>query len=235
MGRIAFGVCLAVVVATMAARGVEEADGSLPKMSDSRTMRAVYHDVESDEERVFEVPNGHWKLIFAALSPANRDKAPASWESIGRLEIVMKDGGPFHVSLYSVGKGPGAFAAGNTFRERVYYRGGKSDDLVKALRAAYKASMDESGSSLISSRRDHTRPPLLAGDRGHRGAVVLRVLLPGPGRVHRVGHSVEDCLYQARWGMREYVEMMRGHRLPIPPESPDPVVTVRNESRRTVA
>ncbi len=50
-----------------------------------------------------------------------------------------------------------------------------------------------------------------------------------------IGHSVEDCLYQARWGMREHVEMLRGQRLPIPPESPDPVVTVRNESRLTVA
>ncbi len=146
MGRIAFGACLAVVVATMAARGAEETEGSLPKTSDLRTMRAVYHDFKAGEEREFEVPRGHWKLIFAALSPANRDKAPASWESLGRLEIVKKGGDPFHVSLYAVGKGPGAFAAGKTFRERVYYRGGKSDDLVKALRAAYEASREASGS-----------------------------------------------------------------------------------------
>ncbi len=50
-----------------------------------------------------------------------------------------------------------------------------------------------------------------------------------------VGHSVEDCLYQARWGMREHVEILRDHRLPVPPTSPDPIVTVGNESRRTVA
>ena len=50
-----------------------------------------------------------------------------------------------------------------------------------------------------------------------------------------IGHSVEDCLYQARWGMREHVEMLREQRLPIPPESTDPVVTVRNESRLSVA
>ncbi|QDV38635.1 type II toxin-antitoxin system HicB family antitoxin [Tautonia plasticadhaerens] len=50
-----------------------------------------------------------------------------------------------------------------------------------------------------------------------------------------VGHSVEDCLYQARWGMREHVELLRGRSLPVPPESPDPVVTLRNESRPSVA
>jgi predicted RNase H-like HicB family nuclease len=50
-----------------------------------------------------------------------------------------------------------------------------------------------------------------------------------------VGHSVEDCLYQARWGMREHVELLRSQALPVPPESRDPVVTLRNEPRPTVA
>lgn len=50
-----------------------------------------------------------------------------------------------------------------------------------------------------------------------------------------VGHSVEDCLYQARWGMQEHAEILREQGLPVPPPSVDPIVTVRNESRRTVA
>ena len=58
---------------------------------------------------------------------------------------------------------------------------------------------------------------------------------PDLGGFTGVGHSVEDCLYQARWGMREHVELLREEGLPVPPESPDPVVTLRNESRRTVA
>ncbi len=40
-----------------------------------------------------------------------------------------------------------------------------------------------------------------------------------------VGHSVEDCLYQARWGMREHVELLREQGLPVPPASLDPTVT----------
>jgi hypothetical protein len=35
--------------------------------------------------------------------------------------------------LYSTSKDPGAFAAGKTFKERVYYRGGSSAGLLKAL------------------------------------------------------------------------------------------------------
>jgi predicted RNase H-like HicB family nuclease len=46
-----------------------------------------------------------------------------------------------------------------------------------------------------------------------------------------VGHSVEDCLYKARWGMREHVETLAEQGLPIPPCSPDPVVTIRNEKK----
>lgn len=50
-----------------------------------------------------------------------------------------------------------------------------------------------------------------------------------------VGHSIENCLYQARWGMREHVELLREQGLPVPEENRDPVVTVRNESRPAVA
>ncbi|MBY0232171.1 MAG: type II toxin-antitoxin system HicB family antitoxin [Gemmataceae bacterium] len=46
-----------------------------------------------------------------------------------------------------------------------------------------------------------------------------------------VGHSVEDCLDKARAGMREHVELLREQSLPVPPASPDPVVTIRNERR----
>ena len=44
-----------------------------------------------------------------------------------------------------------------------------------------------------------------------------------------VGHSIEDCLYQARWGMKEHLEVMRERDLTIPAVSPDPTITVRNQ------
>jgi predicted RNase H-like HicB family nuclease len=44
-----------------------------------------------------------------------------------------------------------------------------------------------------------------------------------------VGRSVEDCLDQAKWAMREHVELLREQALPVPPPSSDPVVTIRNQ------
>jgi predicted RNase H-like HicB family nuclease len=43
-----------------------------------------------------------------------------------------------------------------------------------------------------------------------------------------IGNSVEDCLYKAKWGMIEHVELLRGHGLPVPSVNPEPTVLVRN-------
>jgi predicted RNase H-like HicB family nuclease len=50
-----------------------------------------------------------------------------------------------------------------------------------------------------------------------------------------VGHSVEDCLYQARWGMKEHVALLAEQHLPVPPANPDPVVTIRNQRSECAA
>lgn len=41
-----------------------------------------------------------------------------------------------------------------------------------------------------------------------------------------VGHSVEDCLYQARWGMEEHLSLLgdQGLALPRPPRNPKVVI-----------
>ena len=50
-----------------------------------------------------------------------------------------------------------------------------------------------------------------------------------------VGHSVEDCLYQAKWGMEEHVALLREQGLTVPDANPNPTVVVQNESRLAVA
>ena len=50
-----------------------------------------------------------------------------------------------------------------------------------------------------------------------------------------VGHSVEDCLYQARWGIEEHVTLLRERGLPVPKPNPNPTVTIRNERRLAAA
>jgi predicted RNase H-like HicB family nuclease len=46
-----------------------------------------------------------------------------------------------------------------------------------------------------------------------------------------VGHSVEDCLYKAKWGMEEHVALLKESKLSIPKPSPNPIITVQNEKR----
>jgi predicted RNase H-like HicB family nuclease len=50
-----------------------------------------------------------------------------------------------------------------------------------------------------------------------------------------VGHSVEDCLYKARWGMKELVALLTDRNLPVPATNPNPTVTIQNEDQPAVA
>jgi predicted RNase H-like HicB family nuclease len=43
-----------------------------------------------------------------------------------------------------------------------------------------------------------------------------------------VGSSVEDCLYKAKWGMKEHITLLKERGLPIPKRNPNPTVTIRN-------
>jgi len=50
-----------------------------------------------------------------------------------------------------------------------------------------------------------------------------------------VGHSVEDCLYKAKWGMEEHVALLREMNLPVPEPNRRPTVTIQNEARGEAA
>jgi predicted RNase H-like HicB family nuclease len=50
-----------------------------------------------------------------------------------------------------------------------------------------------------------------------------------------VGHSVEDCLYKARWGMKEHAALLAERGLPVPPKNANPTVIIRNEAQPSVA
>ena len=81
-----------------------------------------------------------WTAIRGALSPAKLDPKPALWEWLGTVTLTKKDGELFQVELYDLPYPTGAFAIGEKADGRVYYRGGKSADLVKAVIAAYDRS-----------------------------------------------------------------------------------------------
>ena len=50
-----------------------------------------------------------------------------------------------------------------------------------------------------------------------------------------VGHSVEDCLYQARWGMADHVQTLREQGMAIPANNPNPTIIIQNDRRLQAA
>jgi predicted RNase H-like HicB family nuclease len=49
-----------------------------------------------------------------------------------------------------------------------------------------------------------------------------------------VGHSIEDCIYRARSGMKDHVEMLKQHSLDVPPANPSPTIVIQNEPAEAV-
>lgn len=50
-----------------------------------------------------------------------------------------------------------------------------------------------------------------------------------------VGHSVEDCIYRSRWGMKEHVALLREQGLPVPAFTGNPTIVIRNEQKTVAA
>ncbi len=44
-----------------------------------------------------------------------------------------------------------------------------------------------------------------------------------------VGHSVEDCLYKAKWEMIEHVNLLKEQGLPIPAKNENLKIIIQNE------
>jgi predicted RNase H-like HicB family nuclease len=50
-----------------------------------------------------------------------------------------------------------------------------------------------------------------------------------------VGHSIEDCLYKAKWGLKEHIALLREQGLPVPEPNPDPKITIQNSKQAAAA
>ena len=46
-----------------------------------------------------------------------------------------------------------------------------------------------------------------------------------------IGHSVEDCIYKAKWGMKDHINLLKEKGLRIPPPNSDPKIIIQNEPR----
>lgn len=50
-----------------------------------------------------------------------------------------------------------------------------------------------------------------------------------------IGHSVEDCIYKAKYGMKDHIALLQERGLPIPPRNPEPQIIVQNERKPAIA
>lgn len=50
-----------------------------------------------------------------------------------------------------------------------------------------------------------------------------------------IGNSIEDCIYKARWGMKEHIEILQQQGLPIPLQNPNPKIIIQNEEQLRAA
>ena len=48
------------------------------------------------------------------------------------------------------------------------------------------------------------------------------------------GHSIEDCIYKAKWGMKEHIALLKERKIPVPSRNPDPKITIQNDHEKVV-
>ncbi|MDI6766928.1 MAG: type II toxin-antitoxin system HicB family antitoxin [Bacteroidota bacterium] len=50
-----------------------------------------------------------------------------------------------------------------------------------------------------------------------------------------IGHSVEDCIYKAKFGMIEHIKILYEQGLPVPPKNSEPKIIIQNEQKIVAA
>ncbi|MFH1963862.1 MAG: type II toxin-antitoxin system HicB family antitoxin [bacterium] len=50
-----------------------------------------------------------------------------------------------------------------------------------------------------------------------------------------IGHSVEDCLYKAKWGIKEHIDLLKEQGLPVPFQNLNRQIIIQNEKKLAMA
>jgi predicted RNase H-like HicB family nuclease len=50
-----------------------------------------------------------------------------------------------------------------------------------------------------------------------------------------IGHSIEDCIYKARWGMIDQVNLLKEQGLSVPLVNQNPKIIIQNEQKTKAA
>ena len=49
-----------------------------------------------------------------------------------------------------------------------------------------------------------------------------------------IGNSLEDCIYKAKWGMLEFVQLLKKENLPLPPINKYPKIIIQNQQKSPI-
>ena len=119
----------------------------IPALADIESIEVIrfsasvkYDDAVNQGPKTFPIPVSLNEKLLAALQPTTPDNSPSKWVGLGELTIHKKDQTRIQVFLFDVSEGEGAFAVGESWEKRTYYRGGRSSHLVDGLLTAQKAS-----------------------------------------------------------------------------------------------
>ena len=44
-----------------------------------------------------------------------------------------------------------------------------------------------------------------------------------------IGHSIENCIYKAKWGMGEHINLLKEKGLPVPSKNQNPKIIIQNQ------
>jgi predicted RNase H-like HicB family nuclease len=50
-----------------------------------------------------------------------------------------------------------------------------------------------------------------------------------------IGHSIEDCIYKAKWGMIDHIDLLKEKGFPVPPKNPNPKIIIQNQQELEIA
>jgi hypothetical protein len=83
----------------------------------------------------------HIPTLLALFQAGSKDGQPAKWQVLGDdLEITIEDGKQINIWLFKTFAGTGAFAIGQTWKDRVYYRGATDEQIVETVEKAKSAA-----------------------------------------------------------------------------------------------
>jgi len=89
----------------------------------------------------------------------------------------------------------------------------------------------ENRSASVNVGENHDHVAIFTCHRSHGGTCFFGFYSPDLQGFTGIGHSIEDCLYKARWGMADHEQMMRKQGLPVPAHNPDPTIVIQNQPK----